>query len=121
MVCAGFQSSVRMLMQIRPLLLMLQWYMRVRNTICHSPNHARIQNKRGTAAEVVSHLGRFERVFRRERDVEREDTASVRRTCWPNDGRYPLEEVVLFGPGRDAGWRVEADLIELLLNPGRRA
>jgi len=72
----------------------------------------------GRLARIAStHLGRFERVLGRERDVEEEDAARVRRARRAHDGRHPLKEVVALGSGRAVAGRIEADLSELLLNP----
>ena len=62
-------------------------------------------------------IWRFERVFRREVDVEEKDTALIGRARGTQDGGDPLVEIVALGPSAAVGGRVQRDLAQLLLDP----
>ena len=59
------------------------------------------------------HLGRFERVIRREVDRDEEETALVRTIRWANDGGVPVENVIVRPRPGAAGRR--GILLEILL------
>ena len=77
-------------------------------------------------ARAERHLGRLERVLRREVQVQEEDAALVHRPGRTQDRRHPLVNVVALGPGTVKGGKedfkstLQYDTILRLMNATHR-
>jgi hypothetical protein len=101
-VSAGLHCSLRMSRQMLPLLLMLGWNTFVLNAtclfVCLDPlfelsSHGRASHEMRQAGRHT-HLGRLERVVRREVDGDQEHAPRVGAVAGPHDRRLPVEHVV---------------------------